>query len=148
MSKMGFRVAGMDVSAFSQQPLVQCRAQAFGVKNVTVDNFAAGDLFRTERKAYDVVVFSEILEHITFNPILFWNRIYHLIAPGGCIFISTPNWLTLWKMLSAVKRIVTLDGLGVTVPGISNTVTYGHHWKKYSASETKDTLNCSRPTFP
>lgn len=147
LAQMGYRVTGMDVAAFSQQPLVLSRAETFGVENVTVDNFAAGDFLPDRTDAYDLVLFSEILEHITFNPILFWNRIYNLLAPGGFIFISTPNSLTLWKMLSAIKRIMTLDGIGITVPGIFNTVTYGHHWKEYSAREVHRYFQLLSPDF-
>ncbi len=34
-------------------------------------------------------------------------------------------------VLSIIKRVVLLDGGGMKIPDIFNTVTYGHHWKEY-----------------
>ncbi|MDZ4688740.1 MAG: methyltransferase domain-containing protein [Planctomycetaceae bacterium] len=137
LALMGYSVTGIDVSAFSQSEVVRRRAKTFGVENITIDNLALGDFLADRTDAYDLVLFSEILEHITFNPVLFWNRIYHLLRPGGCIFITTPNALTPWKIMSTLKRVLFLQGVGVTVPGIFNTVTYGHHWKEYSINEVR-----------
>jgi 2-polyprenyl-6-hydroxyphenyl methylase/3-demethylubiquinone-9 3-methyltransferase len=80
---------------------------------------------------FDVVVFTEILEHITFTPVLFWRRIYKLLKVGGSIYLTTPNALTPWKMLHVVKRLVTQNGVGITTPEIFHTVTFGHHWKEF-----------------
>jgi SAM-dependent methyltransferase len=144
---LGYRVTAMDVGVFAGDALMQARAAEFGIDNQVVDGFERG-LFRTgETEVIDAVVFTEILEHITFNPVLFWRRIYDLLTPGGIIYITTPNVLTPWKMLHVLKRLATLQGVGLTAPEIFLTVTYGHHWKEYSAHEIRDYFTRLSPDF-
>jgi len=64
--------------------------------------------------------------------------VHTLLRVGGIVYITTPNSMTPWKMLHAAKRLLTLRGIGLTAPEIFHTVTYGHHWKEYSAAEVRD----------
>lgn len=144
---MGFQVVGMDVSAFASAQVVRDRAARFQLQNVPVDDFAAGEFLPGHDDSFDVVVFSEILEHITFNPLRFWKRVYEVLRPGGTIYVTTPNSMTPWKIMSTIKRAILLDGIGITIPMIFRTVTYGHHWKEYSASEVRRYFQMLSPDF-
>jgi SAM-dependent methyltransferase len=48
---------------------------------------------------FDVVIFTEILEHLNFNPLDTMKRLHDLITPEGYIVLSTPNAAT-WGRLS------------------------------------------------
>lgn len=147
LRRLGYRVTAMDVSAFSNESLIQQRAAEYDIDILVVDNFEDGMFLLGEREVIDVVVFTEILEHITFNPIQFWHRTYQLLRPDGVIYITTPNSLTPWKILHAFKRLLKLEGLGLTAPEILLTVSYGHHWKEYSAHEIQDYFRRLSPDF-
>ena len=55
-----------------------------------VRDAAAGD--PTERGAYDVVFFVQVLEHVPgWEQAALFDRVLELVAPGGCLFVSTPN---------------------------------------------------------
>ena len=41
--------------------------------------------------AFDIVIFTEIIEHIN-NPLPVLERLNRLLRPGGIIYITTPNW--------------------------------------------------------
>ncbi|MGG4350857.1 class I SAM-dependent methyltransferase [Paenibacillus lautus] len=41
---------------------------------------------------YDVVLFTEVLEHMNYNPIPVFRKIHERLMPGGSLLISTP-----WK---------------------------------------------------
>ena len=41
--------------------------------------------------AFDIVIFTEIIEHIN-NPMPVLARLARLLRPGGIIYITTPNW--------------------------------------------------------
>jgi hypothetical protein len=66
---------------------------------------------------------------------------------GGLVYVTTPNSLTPWKILHAIKRLATFSGIGLTAPEIFYTVTYGHHWKEYSAREIRDYFSMLSPDF-
>jgi 2-polyprenyl-3-methyl-5-hydroxy-6-metoxy-1,4-benzoquinol methylase len=42
---------------------------------------------------FDCIIFTEILEHLNFNPVDTLKRLYDLLTPSGVIFLSTPNAL-------------------------------------------------------
>jgi hypothetical protein len=75
---MGYDVVGIDVGAFAEQELIRLRASRLGIDNRTIERLEAGEILPTESASFDVLVFTEILEHITFNPIVFWRRVYEL----------------------------------------------------------------------
>jgi 2-polyprenyl-6-hydroxyphenyl methylase/3-demethylubiquinone-9 3-methyltransferase len=66
---------------------------------------------------------------------------------GGKVYLSTPNSLQAMNVLSAIKRIVLLDGIGIKIPSIFGTVTYGHHWKEYSSREIFEYFRLLSPVF-
>ena len=148
LSLLGFRVSGLDVSPFADLPVVRERARRYGIDNRAIERLDRGEFFPDESNAFDAVVFTEILEHVTFNPVLMWRRIYDLVkAPGGFVFITTPNSLTPWKVASAIKRMSLRRGFGIAPEEILSTVTYGHHWKEYSAWEIRRLFELLSPDW-
>ncbi|HJU40023.1 MAG TPA: methyltransferase domain-containing protein [Tahibacter sp.] len=82
-----------------------------------------------------IVLFTEILEHITFNPVEMWREIYRVLRPRGRIIVTTPNFYAwrgrCWEFGRFFKRF----GAGLSAYEIVNTPTFGHHWKEYSLRE-------------
>jgi len=144
---LGYDVTGMDVSAFSGQPHIKDRSQLYNIDNHIVENFGDGSFLKYYSNKFDLVLFTEIMEHITFNPVRFWLRIYEMMKIGSDIYITTPNSLTPWKMLAILKNLIILRGTGLPVKAILNTVTYGHHWKEYSSKEIKNYFSLLSPDF-
>lgn len=134
---LGYEVHSMDVSEFWDLDFVKSRAEKYDLNKIVDDNFETLNSMSGIKSQYDIILFTEILEHITFNPILFWHKIYHLLKPLGLIYISTPNSMSLLNMIRSIIRILTFRGIGIPVNEIFKTVTYGHHWKEYSSSEIK-----------
>jgi len=50
-------------------------------------------------------------------------------------------------MLGALKRLLSLQGYGIRVGEILDTVTFGHHWKEYSAYELRLLFETLSPDF-
>lgn len=137
LSFLGYEVYSMDVKEFWELDFVQARKDQYHLNRVTENDLEKLTSQEGVTDAYDIILFTEILEHITFNPVKFWKRIYTICRPGGIIYISTPNSLNLYNILRTIGRIITLRGVGLPVNSIFNYVTYGHHWKEYSVSEIK-----------
>lgn len=137
LSLLGFKVVGMDVSEFWAMQFVKERAQKFNIESVVQDDLQLLNANDFGHNRFDGILFTEILEHITFNPVNFWHQIYHLLKDKGKIYISTPNALSSTGILRALKNLLSFRGLGIPVEMIFSQVTYGHHWKEYSARELR-----------
>lgn len=75
--------------------LTKLRLQDLGISNVTVETRAGEDVVAREREAYDVVFFVQVLEHVPgWQQGDMFDQVFSLVAPGGCLFVSTPNH---WK---------------------------------------------------
>ncbi|WP_071187897.1 class I SAM-dependent methyltransferase [Trichormus sp. NMC-1] len=44
-----------------------------------------------EDESYDVVILTEVFEHLRINPIHTCSEMYRLVKPGGFLLLSTPN---------------------------------------------------------
>lgn len=137
LADKGFEVDGMDVSIFWDMDFVKKRGSKFGINPIVENDLANMPGFQSFHDKYDLIVFTEIFEHITFNPIQLWKTIYQILKPGGKIYISTPNSLALANWMRNFKNLITLQSVGISVDDIISKVTYGHHWKEYSAQEIK-----------
>jgi 2-polyprenyl-6-hydroxyphenyl methylase/3-demethylubiquinone-9 3-methyltransferase len=149
LSLLGHEIIAVDIALFTTPTFVMERAAQMGITNVTVGSLEYGDL--TLGPEYDgtvdIVVFTAILEHITFNPILLWRRIYELLSDRGKIYLVTPNGLRPAALLNHLVRLITLTGVGLPVREVLGTITYGHHWKEYSRSEIEEYFKILSPDF-
>lgn len=147
LRSLGHTVTGLDIPLFAQAPLMQARAAASGIRNLPVESLEAGNFLPGEDGSVDLVVFTEILEHITFNPVRFWRRVYDLLAPGGLIYLSTPNGLRPAAWWRGMGGLLSRHGIGIGLDEILGSVTYGHHWKEYSAWEIHRYFEALSPDF-
>lgn len=149
LALLGYKVVSMDVPAHSLLPFVCERAGRMGIPLTVVegDAVAEGEFLATEVDSFDAVLFCEILEHITFNPIPFWRRVHGLVRPTGIIYLTTPNSLKLLSVLGAMWNLVTLRRIGLSVKQIMRHATLGQHWKEYSAGEIREYFAYLSPDF-
>lgn len=137
MSLLGYEVHGIDIPLFAEAPFVVDRARRLGICNHSVSTLDRGTFLPGSENTFDLIIFTEILEHITFNPVALWRRIYELLKVDGCVFLTTPNAMRPTRLWKSALRLATLRGIGLDVREILENVTYGHHWKEYSASELR-----------
>lgn len=97
--------------------------------------------------SYDVVLFTEVLEHITFNPVALWSSLYRVLRPGGRIVVTTPNYYALRGRLWSPLRFLSGSGGGLTVEKVLSIPTYGPHWKEYSMRELVRYFSLLSPDF-
>ena len=135
LSRLGYQVSGIDISLFAEADFVQARARMCGIDNRAVNSLEAGEFLSDQKGTFELIVFTEILEHITFNPVRFWARVYELLAPNGVVYLSTPNALRPAAWARAMGGLLRARGIGISVDDILGNVTYGHHWKEYSVAE-------------
>lgn len=135
-SLAGYTVTAVDMPVTFEMPHVRSLAQEFGIGLVpTLDLEAATELAEFEDSSFDVILFTEIIEHLTFNPVNFWKQVYRIVRPGGRIVITTPNYYAWNGRAWNLRRFVFGFGGGISVDDILNTHTHAHHWREFSLHE-------------
>jgi SAM-dependent methyltransferase len=83
LADMGYTVVGIDAS----EEGITIAKKAF--PNVRFEAYSAYDDLRPVVGAVDVVVASEVIEHL-FRPTLFLNNVAAVLRPGGSLILTTP----------------------------------------------------------
>jgi SAM-dependent methyltransferase len=132
----GWRVIAADLPTTLTDPTLIGHADRLGIERLIYRDLSAPDAFAALRdSSIDCVLFCEILEHLSFNPVALWREIYRVLKPGGRIVLTTPNYYALNARAWSLGRFWRGDGGGLTVAEILTLHTYAHHWKEYSRRE-------------
>jgi 2-polyprenyl-3-methyl-5-hydroxy-6-metoxy-1,4-benzoquinol methylase len=144
----GFEVTALDLPATLDLPNVQSLARAYGIRLLPdTDLEHPSALHDIADDTFDVVLFTEILEHLAFNPVAMWREIYRVMKPGARIVLTTPNYYALRTRLRHWQRVLRRRGGSVAVGQVLNVNTLGHHWKEYSRNELIDYFGMLSPDF-
>mgnify|MGYP000954079121 FL=1 len=83
MNKLGHNVTGIDLSA---------NAIANAKKNYGnyFVNSSVEDFSKNNNEKYDLIVSTEVIEHVK-NPVLFFKELYHLLNKNGTLILTTPD---------------------------------------------------------
>ncbi|XP_014242453.1 ubiquinone biosynthesis O-methyltransferase, mitochondrial isoform X2 [Cimex lectularius] len=120
LARLGGDVVGLDAS----QELIDCakKYSKFNLQTDTLDYVCSNieDFSETNKEVFDVVVISEVIEHVT-NKDLFLKAIHKILKPGGSLFTTTISQ-TFASWLGAI--VVAEQLLNLLPPGI-------HDWDKF-----------------
>lgn len=93
-----------------------------------------------EADAFDVIVLTEVIEHLNFNPIPLLREFWRILKPSGIVYCATPN------LASLINRVRLFSGLGIMnpvthliwnlTPGTGMSV--GLHWREWTKKELVD----------
>lgn len=135
----GHQVTAADFPAPLDWPEARRVALEQGIDRLVYHDLSSESVFDAlPPDSVDVVLFCEILEHITFNPVGMWKAIHRVLRPGGRIILTTPNYYGLRAMRMHVKRFFSGAGGGISVRDILHVPTNGPHWKEYSRREIRE----------
>ena len=102
---------------------------AFEAFNIETDEFPYPD------GSFDVVVFSELIEHLGVNPVRTLSEIHRVLRPGGAVVVTTPNALSLERFATFVR------GGSQMVDRYSPLFGYGaRHNREYNPHELRGLL--------
>lgn len=144
----GFAVTALDLPATFEMPNVRETAREHEIRllaNADLENAAA--LRDVPDDSFDLILFTEVIEHITFNPVAMWREIYRVMKPGARIVITTPNHYALRVMVRRWFRAIRGEGGGTSVSDIVTLRTLSHHWKEYSMRELVSYFALLSPDF-
>ena len=63
------------------------------------------DARREEMGSFDVIVFTEVIEHLVVHPVSLLSQVIRLLAPGGQLYITTPNVFSRHRLNEIERRI-------------------------------------------
>jgi len=144
----GFAVTALDVPATMDAPEVRAVAAAHAIEllpNPDLEHPHA--LAAIAEDTFDLVLLTEVIEHLAFNPVAMWREIYRVMKPGAHIVVTTPNFYALRTTLRRWLRALQRRGGGVPADQVLTLNTFGHHWKEYSRRELTDYFALLSPDF-
>lgn len=134
----GHRVIAADFSNLFAEPDILEIASRHGIKLLAYEDLSCESVFdELPDDSIDVVLFSEILEHITFNPVGMWKAVYRVLRPGGRIVVTTPNFYRTENINRAFFHLLRGMGSGISTADILKKKTHAPHWKEYSIKEIR-----------
>ena len=95
------------------------RSKMFNVEN---------DAFPFDTDSFDVVLFCEMIEHMTMNPLAALREIHRVLKPGGVLVLTTPNVSRLGNVYAMI------NGANIYDP-YSGHGPYGRHNREYTRHE-------------
>jgi 2-polyprenyl-6-hydroxyphenyl methylase/3-demethylubiquinone-9 3-methyltransferase len=145
----GYSVIAADLANPIEYQTVKNLCAENGIQRLVYDSLENPvELGSLPESSIDIVLFTEIIEHLTFNPITFWKQIYRLLKPSGRILVSTPNFYYLGRSPTrSLRRYFRGDGAGISVQDILERHTTNPHWKEYSKNELIQYFQLLSPDF-
>jgi 2-polyprenyl-6-hydroxyphenyl methylase/3-demethylubiquinone-9 3-methyltransferase len=146
----GFTVTAADLhsTGVGANAGINALAAEHGAEIVTYEDLSNPlELLELGNDRFDVVLFSEIIEHITFNPGEMGRVVHQLLKPGGLIVVTTPNYFWPGYFLPELRRTLSGHSTGLPIREIVETNTYGPHWKVYSAADLRQYFTLLSPDF-
>lgn len=106
-TKSGWNAQGIDLSVSAIK-----LARRFGLDCSEIDFFDDS----LDGSQYDLIVMSELLEHVP-RPVRFLERARDLLATGGIVYVTTPNWESLGRrILGDEWRVIHPEHLSYFTP--------------------------------
>jgi 2-polyprenyl-3-methyl-5-hydroxy-6-metoxy-1,4-benzoquinol methylase len=135
LSRLGHRLTASDI----QFVLADLNNSSFlaseSIKAVPHDLAASPLPFSSE--SFDVIVFTEVLEHLNFNPLPLLSEFHRILRPKGVVYLTTPN------LVSASNRMLMIKGTSFMNPvehlrwnlKPATGMSVGLHWREWTKEE-------------
>ena len=136
----GLEVDGCDVQEFAANPLLEQRAKDLGVRNRVVEPLSRLQRLPYHDGEFDAIFLLETIEHWNANPRVQLAELSRVLAPGGRLVITTPNFYGYHTLPRRVLRFLTGGGGYMPVSELVQEGNLFHHWKEYSRKELSELL--------
>ena len=138
LKKYDFDLYGLDINTFTDLSLIKKRAKEENIDNRTTQSgLEDGQFPFEENEKFDLILFTETIEHLSFQPHKMWEGIFKLLKKRGKVYITTPNSLSLRRILYQIFRILNFEGYGPKLEDLLLKPSYALHWKEYSPKEMR-----------
>ena len=129
LQHLGYRVSG-----------IASRHEPIKTANVVILNIER-DRLPFPNRSFDLVLFSEVMEHLVVNPHVYLSEFHRVLTPHGRILITTPNAAGLNKLIPILLGRSTyfpLEQLFATK--LADGSLYHRHNREFTMKELKEIL--------
>lgn len=85
--------------------------------------------------SFDLIIFSEVLEHFLYSPVFFFRQARRLLKPGGYFLITTPNAIRFQNLIKLMLGKNIYFPLSHLFSPIQNLSLYFRHNREYTKNE-------------
>ena len=106
----------------------------YRVADVGADHLPFGD------EAFDFVTYMDVIEHHDYSPKRVLLEIRRVLAPGGCVIITTPNHASIYNRLSLLRGRSINDTFDYFFESADKQPVYLGHHREYTRVELRAAL--------
>lgn len=122
-----------DIYTIDYSDLFKRRCEEKGI-NFNNHDLSSGPI-PFEQNKFDIVIFTEVLEHILTPPTVLFKELYRIIRTGGQLIFGTPNFARLKNRIKLARGISPLEQF-------HPDSTHGHgHVREYTMNECLNIMN-------
>ena len=162
----GYQVKGLTGSAESSTSLNQIIRRLAQQKIPVAIADVESEPFPYADESFDVVLASEIIEHLHFNPFRLLRESFRVLKPKGRVVLSTPNLARLENLLAIFKGRSIHSDLRRRFDEVFSPILTARHVREYTAFDLSYLLEgqnkemyyfaepkihyspCTNPSFP
>jgi len=143
LAKIGFEVHTFDIPEFQQNGNLN---KLYSHYNVHPSSGYVKDVGNTglpyPNDHFNAVILSEVLEHLSFNPLPVLQEINRILKKGGILYITTPNQVRKRNRMNILFGLSIRDDIRdsvIQLDGEKKKIC-GMHWREYTLSELTQML--------
>lgn len=133
LKRLGYHIEGLDINPNLDSDLI--KKESLKITKCDIEK----EKFPYEDHSFDVVILSEVFEHLYVNPLHCMREIKRILKKDGKLILTTPNGYS----LKCIGNFVLGRGLSENPFrefNLMNTHCYRGHIREYSMGELKDFL--------
>jgi len=135
-SRLGIEAAGLDYAEFApdcERILRECGVD-YRVGDVGKDGLPYPD------GSFDCVTYMDVIEHHPYSPKRVLHEVRRVLAPRGCVIITTPNHASIYNRLALLRGRSVNDTFDYFFEvSKDQSVYFGHH-REYTRGELRTAL--------
>lgn len=121
---IGYTASGVDLSKFVEEAKSLCQKYSF--TNLPLD--LESDNLPFPDNSFDVIILSEVLEHLNFHPQNVFLEMARVLKKKGRVIITTPNLCR----LNNIMKLIVNQSINAE---LDRPFTDGTHYREYSSGE-------------
>jgi SAM-dependent methyltransferase len=111
--------------------LARCQARGIAIRACDVER----EPFPADTASFDAVLFCELFEHLHWNPFHTLKEIFRVLAPGGVLVLTTPNWRRAETLFRFLHDWGAQPPVSRTFHELWPSLFYHRHNREYTGSE-------------
>jgi len=130
LAKLGWSVALVDVEEKLSAKDTKIMCQKYQMNPKICD--LSCDLIPFEDNLFDLIIFTEVIEHLPCNPVNVMKEILRVLKQGGHLILTTPNQNNLFTKCKCISGESIYAAIELF---FMDDMKYAIHWREYTMDE-------------